>query len=204
MDGGCFDKIDALKHAGLEEILCSPRFWILGLLVTLNARWVREQFDLNLDLQRRAKFNSFQSREAAELLARPLPIHYFWLQPLITSPGRKFLAMLVCHAFLALQSLELIWVYQAAWRLSVALFNSQCEDRGSSPLTICIPVMGGILVVLLYLWRTSMAWTFTQISYIFQLYRVPTEHPTDLTSVYGGPPPDPSPTNPSEPEKSTE
>lgn len=186
MAANCQQLFQGLHH-GLDEYMCSSAFWTLGILVVINGIWVEEQYDQYMDLDRQAKFDSIQSPAAATLLAKRKPARFFWLQPHITSPLRKFLAILACTLALLLLLLELSWMYKAAWGLTAAVFQKTCASSAVSqdqPLltrySLCLPVAAVGLVAWYFFVKRSLILVFSQLSYILQLNSLGVDAPLEL------------------------
>ncbi|KAI0010955.1 hypothetical protein F4779DRAFT_575336 [Xylariaceae sp. FL0662B] len=119
------------QDPALREDLSSSAFWILGIVIGVNAYWTNRQVELFIESEKASKAADKASNDGDSSSppdeSRATPAHDpkpLWLQPHITSRPRKLLAIALCSLVLPMQFVEGYWVLRTAWRLSVAMLKA--------------------------------------------------------------------------------
>ncbi|KAI0127383.1 hypothetical protein BJ170DRAFT_625162 [Xylariales sp. AK1849] len=145
----------------LHEHLSSDTFWVLAIIIGINAYWTNRQVEL-FD-----KFgNEIKATEApdnavdgyscgSEPRTAPPKQYRWWLQPYITSRPRRILAIIICGLVLPIQLLEGYWVLQTAWRLTAATLKATYPHM--KPYILGFVLYLPVLAILLAAWVAVLA-----------------------------------------------
>ncbi|KAI1081811.1 hypothetical protein F5B20DRAFT_535434 [Whalleya microplaca] len=172
----------------LYEYLSTDMFWVLGIIIGINAYWTNQQVELFIESEKEPKAvkasnddtPSSEPRPSSQQMPNSEPTRssgttsdrkHLWLQPHITSRPRQILAVVLCSLVVPMQLLEGYWVIKTAWRVSAAMFKALFPQAKLRILSILFYLF--TTVVMLAAWAAVLGLGILllsmQVLYVLQL-----------------------------------